>query len=113
MNPNLRTIRVGVKPPIDTKNTYNVIMYAGSVFRKEDGTCEITAIQLTSIPKIEPWILEAISRFGLHAIISGGGFGEKVVSAMKEHGCVCWNTVVDVVNDAKKNAQYLRPVSTG
>lgn len=83
----LRTIRDGMEPPVDTKNTYNVIMYAGSVFREKNEAWELTAIQPTSSPKIEPWVPEAIERLGLRAIISKGGFGEKVIGAMKEHGC--------------------------
>lgn len=84
----LRTIKDHMKPPIDTKNTYNVIMYAGSVFRKKGGAWELVAIQPTSSPKIEPWVPDAIPQLGLRAIISKGGFGEKVISTMKEHGCV-------------------------
>lgn len=70
-----------------------VLYHCGPIIKKIKGRYRVFAAGPTTSMRVEMYEYKIISRYGLRGVMGKGGMGEKTLKALKEYGCVYFQTI--------------------
>jgi tartrate/fumarate subfamily iron-sulfur-dependent hydro-lyase beta chain len=77
--------------PFDLKD--GIVYHCGPIIKKDNSSFKVISAGPTTSLRLEMYEADFIKKYGIRGIIGKGGLGDKTLKALKEYGCVYFQTV--------------------